>query len=878
MDSPGYQLSAPLPSKSSMFGHRNYRQVSASRVRAVEGYPSVRLQPEAARAFEDMQKEARNYEITLIPSSGYRDLDEQKTLFEQAVIDYGNEELAACWDAPPGYSEHHTGLAVDIEGIKEAGENSAVYKWLGTHAARFGFELSHKGDKDVCFEPWHWRFVGSATARNLFHPGEQLRNQHTVANRTGPEPALPASGSARFGYDLFRGDSGSFAPQEQAPVGRDYLIGPGDELRVTVWGKVEGQWNLIVDRDGAISLPKIGVLGVSGLTFQELREVLQREFAKYYNGFQMNVTMGALRTIRVYVVGNAQKPGSYRISALSGLVNALFEVGGPSETGTLRDIQLKRGDRTIVRLDLYDFLLRGDKSQDVRLQPGDVIFIPPVGATAAIVGHARSPAVYELKGRTTISGLVAMAGGVSASGYLQRVQVERVFRNEAKVIADTNLKDLGGKNDLVLQDGDVVRVFPITDKVVNAVTLRGNVTRAGQRQWYEGMRVSDMLPDPDKDLLPESYFDQALIERYVFPDYHREVIFFDLGEAIFGKDQGQDMLLQPYDTVTVYSKWDFLEKPMVEVSGAVQRPGEYELRPNMRVSDLVNLAGGMKRYALPEGAELTRVHVTPEGPVSERRIVDLAAAMSAEGAGNIALMEDDYLVVPTVPEWEVHRMVHISGEVRFPGDYTIKKGEKLSSLIERAGGFTDSAYLPGAVFTRVRAQQLQQERLDEMVERLDREVLGVGAGEAATSLTAEDAKIKEFETKMRGEFIDRLRKVRAKGRMALQVDHPERLAASPYDIELEEGDSLAVPENPRSIQVVGAVYNQSTFIYTEDDKPTDYIAMAGGYTENADTDKVYVLKVDGTVVRGIGKKARNSSRVTPSWFPRRWRAYPGCGM
>ncbi|MEJ2718723.1 MAG: SLBB domain-containing protein, partial [Deltaproteobacteria bacterium] len=692
-----------------------------------------------------------------------------------------------------------------------------------------------------------------------------------VENNSGGPSALESSpdwylelapaGLPQFGYDLFLGAPSTFAPLERVPVSHDYLIGPGDELRVTVWGKVEGQWMVVVDRDGAITLPKIGVLGVSGLSFLELREVLRNEFEKYYTGFQMNVTMGALRTIRIYVVGNARQPGSYSVSSLAGLVNALFEAGGPSKTGTMRDIQLKRAGRTIVHLDLYDFLLRGDKSQDVRLMPDDVIFIPPVGATVAVAGQVKNPAVYELLDKTTISGLIEMAGGASASGYLQRVQVERVFRNEVKIIVDANLKELGEESDLVLQDGDVVKVLPITNTVVNAVTLRGNVTRAGQRQWFEGMRISDVLTDPDKDLLPESYFEQALIERLVPPDYHREVIFFDLGRALFGKDRSQDMLLQPYDTLTVYSRWDFFEKPMVQVTGAVNRPGEYELRKKMRVSDLVNLAGGTKRYALLKGAELTRIHINPQGPVSERIILDLEEVMAGNEKSNITLMADDYILVPTVPEWQIPQKVSISGEVRFPGEYTIKKGEKLSSLISRAGGFTDRAYLKGAIFTRERARQQQQERLDEMVERLNRELMAMGTAEVAASTTAEDAKIREFETKMRSDFVARLRKIRAKGRIALQVNHPEHLQGSLYDIELEDGDNLSVPLNPRSIQVVGSVYNQTTFIYREDKKPLDFIRMAGGYTENADEKNVYVLKADGTAVRGISEQLDSGDTI-----------------
>jgi protein involved in polysaccharide export with SLBB domain len=647
------------------------------------------------------------------------------------------------------------------------------------------------------------------------------------------ETPIPADGLPHFGHDLFLNAPSTFAPHEQVPVGHDYLIGPGDELRVTVWGKVEGQWVVVVDRDGTVTLPKLGVIAVSGLSFQELREVLSGEFAKHYTGFQMNVTMGALRTIRVYVVGSARQPGAYTVSSLAGLVNALFEAGGPGRTGTMRDIQLKRAGETIVHLDLYDFLLKGDKSQDVRLMPEDVIFIPPAGPTAAASGHVNNPAVYELKGGTTISGLIEMAGGASALGYLQRVQVERISRNEVKIIVDANLRALSEENDLVLQDGDVVRVFPVMDRVVNAVTVRGNVVRGGQHQWFEGMRVSDVLPEPENDLLPESHFERALIERHVPPDYHREVIFFDLGGALFGRDPSQNLLLQPYDTLTVYSKWDFLEKQMVQVSGAVNRPGEYELREKMRVSDLVNLAGGVKRYALLQGVELARIHITPEGPAPERIVVNLEAAMAGDEKSDVALMGDDYLFVPTVPEWQGHRKVRISGEVRFPGEYAIMKGERLSSLISRAGGFNEAAYLTGAVFTRERARQLQQERLDEMVERLERELAGAGAAEVASSMTAEDAKIREFETKMRSDFI----------------------------VELEDGDSLSVPPDPRSIRVVGSVYNQTTFLYDEGRKAKDYISMAGGYTENADKKKVYVLKADGTAVRGDNRKLASGDTV-----------------
>jgi protein involved in polysaccharide export with SLBB domain/peptidoglycan/xylan/chitin deacetylase (PgdA/CDA1 family) len=645
-----------------------------------------------------------------------------------------------------------------------------------------------------------------------------------VNQKTFPEINLDLK---QFGYDLFVG-----------------------VLRITVWGKWEGQWNVVVDRDGNINLPKIGILGVSGLSFQELREVLHKEFSKYYTGFHMNVSMGALRTIHIYVVGNGRQPGAYTVSSLTGLINALFEAGGPSKTGTMRDIQLKRNGETIVHLDFYDFLLKGDKTQDVRLMPDDVIFIPPVGELVGVAGNVNNPAIYELRDETTITNLIEMAGGTTASGYLQRVQVERVFENEVKIIVDANLKEMKKEDDLVLQDGDIVKIFPIMDKIINAVNVKGNVTRPGQYQWHEGMRVSDIVKDPDKNLLPETYFEHALIERHIPPDYHQEVIFFHLGRALFAKSKDEDILLQPYDTLTIYSKWDFFEKPQVQVSGAVNTPGKYELRPNMKVADLINLAGGPKRYALLGEAELTRIHITAAGPKIERFVIDLEKALAGAPESNIPLLEDDHLAVRTVPEWRIYQKTTISGEVRFPGTYTIKKGERLSSLIERAGGFTENAYLKGAVFTRERTRQLQQERLDEMVERLDRELLGIGSAEIATATTSEDAKIRESEIKMKRDFIAKLKAIKAKGRMAIKIDQPKRLKNTPYDIELEEGDNLFVPVNPHSVQVIGSVYNQTVFIYEEDKGVSDYLEMAGGYTENADKKRIYVLKANGTAIKG----------------------------
>ena len=580
--------------------------------------------------------------------------------------------------------------------------------------------------------------------------------EHFIA---GKVPLTVSVDIRQFGYDLFRKPPSTFAPVDNIPVGPDYVLGPGDEIRITIWGKIEGQWNVVVDRDGNVSLPKVGILGVTGLTFKELKELLHKEFSKYYTGFEMNVSMGPLRTIRVYVVGNAERPGAYTVSSLSTLVNALFEAGGPSKTGTMRDIQVKRSGETIVHFDIYDFLLKGDKTKDIRLMPEDVIFIPPVGTLVGIAGNVRNPAIYELKGETRLFDLIQMAGGLTSVAFKGRVQVQRIEDHQFRTIFEGDLIEIekNPEKNFAIRDGDLVKVFSVVET-----------------------------------------------------------------------------------------------KNTIIITGAVANPGEYGVTPGVtKVRDVISLSGGLLYYASNQ-AEITRIKVTQAGPQTERLSVDLSKAMEDDPKHNVPLEINDYLFVRTVPEWELYRTVTISGEVKFPGTYTIRKGERLSSLIERAGGYTDSAYLRGAVFTRERVRELQQRQLDEMVERLERELLGRGAAEVAVALSPEDARITEYEIKQKRDFIDALKGVKAKGRMAIKIDEPEILKKTPYDIELEEGDNLFIPSDPHSVQVIGSVYNQTAFVYDKDKGVSRYIDLAGGYTENADKKRVYVLKADGTAVKPGG--------------------------
>jgi polysaccharide export outer membrane protein len=583
---------------------------------------------------------------------------------------------------------------------------------------------------------------------------------------SGNYPLTISTYIKQFGYDLFKKPPSTFAPVEKVPVGPDYVIAPGDEIIITVWGKIEGQWSVVVDRDGNIALPKLGILGVTGLSFKELKDLLYKEFSKYYTGFEMNVSMGALRTIRVYVVGNAESPGAYTISSLSTIVNALFEAGGPSKTGTMRDIQVKRNSKTFVHFDLYDFLLKGDKTKDVRLMPEDVIFIPPIGPIAAIAGSVNNPAIYELKGEKTISQLIEMAGGLNDVAFKGRVQIERIIENTRQIVFES---DLAQANVMEVQAGDIVKIYQVVQ-----------------------------------------------------------------------------------------------DKKIVRISGAVQRTGEYGFKPGITIKDLISMSGGLKYFAYTREAELTRVHITDKGPVTEKIMINLEKAIAGETESNIPLKENDYLFVRAIPEWDLYKTVLISGEVKFPGTYTIKKGERLSSLIERAGGYTDKAFLRGAIFTRESVRGIQQKSLDEMINRLQRDVLAAGSTLSATSLTSEEAQITKIEFEQRQKFVESLKTLKPTGRMAIKLAHLRLLKGSEFDIELEDGDSLLIPPENRVVNVTGAVFAPGSFIYRTEFDYMDYIGQAAGFTTYADTDNVYTLKVDGS--------AKKLSEGFLSWnlFKQRW--------
>lgn len=578
------------------------------------------------------------------------------------------------------------------------------------------------------------------------------------------ETAGPYSGSHKplrqFGYDIFRRTD--FDTTQLMPVGPDYLLGPGDEVKVSIWGKVSANVAVPIDRDGMINLGEFGTLHIAGLTFSEAKDYLLQELSRYYktSEVKMNVSLGALSSMRVFVVGKALSPGSYTVSSMSTLLNALITAGGPDRNGTLRDIRVTRGVKVITVFDAYDLLLKGDKSKDIRLMPDDVVFIPPVGPMVAVSGYVKSPGIYEFKSDETLMDAIELAGGRSDLAFSGRVRIDRIS-----------------------EDGRIIAIESILDESAESVKLRpGDV-----------ISVFDAVPD----------------------------------------------------------------RKLVRLTGAVKREGIYAVGEELTVKGLIGLAGGLKPYAYNKHAELTRVTPTADGPETRKIIIDIDKALVGAPEHDIKLVEDDYLFIRNVPEWELYRTVVIKGEVRFPGTYSIEKGETIHSLISRAGGFTEKAYLKGAFFTRNSIKNQQQKQIEEFANRLEYELLSSSAESVESTLNPLAAEQLKIATMQKKALITKIKSAKATGRIALELEPFDKFKGSPYDIALEEGDELYIPENPAQVQVIGAVYNQTSFIYFPGYTVSEYLKMAGGFTGNADEDEMYILKVNGTAI-----SMRNSS----SWL------------
>ena len=573
----------------------------------------------------------------------------------------------------------------------------------------------------------------------------------------------------RFGMSFFRRPASTYAPRDSVPVTSGYRIGVGDEMVLTLWGiPEEGNFRFSVNRDGLATIPHIGAIRLAGYTIQEAERIIQARLNQYYTGYQMNLAMGRLSSIMIYVTGNARRPGAYTVSSFATLVNALLASGGPSSTGTLRRIELKRNGVTVTVFDMYAMLLQGDKSQDARLQAGDVIYIPPVGPLVGITGEVQRPGVYELNGATRVQDLLHIAGGLNAQMFRGRVQFYRIFEHAYASAIEGTFDQI---QDEQLRDGDVIRLFPI------------------------------------------------------------------------------------YNLTSI-----------MRISGPIIRPGTYTIVPGKtRIADIINRAGGLLVTA-SDRAEIVRVTPTLNGPENERIEINIAEALRGDPINNIALENNDQVTILVIPEYRRQIRVTIAGEVMRPGSYAMIPGERLSDLIERAGGFTSRAYLRGAVFTRRSVAVAQRRSLNQMADRMERDMLenvqNLASSGSATTSGASQAYNQEVAR--RRELINRLRHVDILGRVITKVDTPKNIIGTPWDYELQDGDYLGIQNVPLVVNVTGAVYSASTQVFRNNMSINGYINAAGGTVKSAHKRMLYLLKSDGTTIKLTRSTSMLSSKA---WTP-----------
>jgi protein involved in polysaccharide export with SLBB domain len=684
-----------------------------------------------------------------------------------------------------------------------------------------------------------------------------------------------------FGYDLFAGVPTTFAPVTDVPVPSEYVIGPGDRFDVQLIGNTKGKHSLVVNRDGRIMFPELGPIAVSGLRVDEAKARIEQRVADQMIGTQVTVSMGDLRSIRVFVVGEANQPGSFTVSSLATITNALFVSGGVKPIGSLRNIQLKRNGRIVSRLDLYDLLLNGDTSGDARLLPGDVIFIPPVGTTVGVTGEVRRPAIYELQGEASAADLLHLAGGLTPEADPRLATLQRIDERRERVVVDVDLTNPQARSTR-LRTGDLLRVPGVRATYSNAVRIDGHVLRPASVEYRGGLRLADVIQSAD-DLKPNADQHYIVIRREDAGTRRVQVLSADLSEAwrapmtdanprlaprdriyVFDLETGRRAILDPILQELKLQAVSDEPSQVVRVSGRVRVPGEYPLEPGMTVSDLIRAGGGLSEEAYGGEADLARYEVR-DGQSRKTDVVkvDLSRALARDPIADQVLAPFDFLVVKEISQWSSQETVRLEGEVRFPGEYPIERGETLRSVIERAGGLTPLAFPQGSVFTRESLKERERRQVEILVDRLKQD-LGTLALQATQATTG--APQQASETLAIGQsLLDDLRNAEPVGRLVIDLDRIMAAdAASAVDVILKDGDVLRVPQTAQEVTVIGEVQSATSHLYDPGFARDDYIRMSGGTTQKADDRRIYVVRANGSVETGSGSRwFRNVGSIQP---------------
>jgi protein involved in polysaccharide export with SLBB domain len=656
----------------------------------------------------------------------------------------------------------------------------------------------------------------------------------------------------RFGSDVFTnrdgltGGVGNRSMPVDLPIGPDYVLGTGDGLTINLWGGISQSFARVIDREGKIALPEAGSLVVAGLTLQQARSSIEGALKSQYHNAQVDVTIARLRTVRVYVVGDVQRPGAYDVSSLSTPLNAIYEAGGPTGVGSLRIVRHYRGQQLIREVDLYSFLLHGVRMDDERLQAGDTLLIPPAGPQIAIFGMVKRPAIYELKGDSTLKEVLDDAGGVTVAAALDHITVERIDANKQRETVSLESPASGTPAAAVeriasfaVKDGDRVHVASILPYSERAIYVEGHVVRPGKFSFRDGMQLSDVIHSY-QDLLPEPAT-QGEIVRLVAPDFHPETIQFDLADALIGNTNPS---LQPFDTIRIRGRYE-VDAPQVAIRGEVLRPGSYAMSQNMTPAKLVSMAGGFKRDALLSTADLASYTVqNGEKVVSQRASIHI----DNDAFDKVPLKPGDILTIHQLSGWnDIGASVILEGEVTYPGSYGLQEGEHLSSVLRRAGGLRDTAYASGAILIRTQVKDLEEKTKVELIHQI--ETSSASARLAPNLGNGDQTALLQAATQQQAEVLQRLKNQPASGRLVIHISADlNSWAGTPADIEMHAGDVLTVPKRPGFVLVSGQVYNAAALTYVPGKEASWYLRRAGGTNDVANRKEVFVIRANGSVI------------------------------
>ncbi|MGJ8680095.1 SLBB domain-containing protein [Paraglaciecola sp.] len=785
-------------------------------------------------------------------------------------------------------------------------------------------DLGDNNQQDITY-PRGTHFDKYGNPINVYNEGSDKPD----GNETKDELSL-------YGLELFANAPSTFTPPLSIPVPANYILGPGDTLHVQLYGKQNDKYELAIGRDGNIVIPKLGPINIATKSFSEAKAFLTEQINQQIIGVKVSLSMGELRTIRVFVTGEAHKPGSYNVSSLSTITHALFVSGGVSDIASLRNIQLKRSGKLIQTLDLYDLLLKGDTSDDALLQSGDAIFIPSVVKTVSIDGQVRRPAIYELKSEESIKDVLNLAGGTLADGFVKAIGLRR-FDDGQQIQLTVNAEDKVA----TVKDGDLIHVPKISPFVSDSVTLIGAVARPGRYQWRQKMFVSELLGNVGSDLLEETDLTYVLVLRQINANRDIEVLQVDLTEIALKQN---DLALKPNDKIVVFSKietnsltdiklsdfafeeqklkenekerWHqrvqeqlFWEKvgvyddslkssrvssldgeseqdmslielttkerkhmlefkeatyfsrkrlltpiiqklqeqakygnplQLVEVVGEVKVPGVYPLTKNGSIKGLIKAAGGLTESSYLARSEITRTSVSESG-VADVVHLDFSpsAILEDDKESSIRLKSKDRINILEIPSWQEELKVTVKGEVEFPGEYTIKRGEKLSGLLKRVGLLTTYGDPDATIFTRESLKEQERRNLLNMAEELRKQI----ASESLRKSSNAGAMVSYDEAK---KLLRDLTSVEAIGRMV--IDLKSLLAGQENsDVMLEDGDAIYVPTKSQSVNVIGEVYVPTSHLFDETFSFEDYINRSGGLRALADEERVYIVRANGSV-------------------------------